>query len=303
MKKKAADTVTSVSKRKPAAQKAGTTSENASEGPRAGDALITVERTMRIIQMLADSREGMSVTEISRLLDVNKNLAFRILNSLQALRFIKQDMRTYCYRLTYKISNLGLRQLSTGRFMEDCVPILQALAASTSEHVRLAIVEDGAPIWVHSETGKRWRLVIDPFYTHELNFHAHAAGKVWLATLPDAKIKELVGKSPFAAYTKHTKTSLAELMDDLKTCHKVGYAVSYEESELGVGTIASAIVIKRADGAPECVGVVSLAAPTARLDRDQLIACAPELIATATHLAEVWPLRADHLLKSSAVGL
>lgn len=301
--KSAADTVTSVNKRA-ATRKAGTASPIASENhSHGGDALITVERTMRIIEMLADSRDGLSVTEISRRLDVNKNLAFRILNSLQTLRFIKQDMETYCYRLTYKISNLGLRQLSTGKFLEDCVPILQALAERTGEHARLAIVEDGAPIWVHSETGKRWRLVIDPFYTHDLSFHAHAAAKVWLATLPDTKVRGLVGMPPFAAHTKYTKTTLAELMDDLKTCREVGYTLSYEESELGVGTIAAAIMVKRAGGKPECVGVVSLAAPTARMDSDQLIACTPDLINAAARLAEVWPLRADHLLKPSAVGL
>jgi IclR family acetate operon transcriptional repressor len=128
---------------------------------------------------------------------------------------------------------------------------------------------------------KKSRIVIDPFYTHDLSFHAHAAGKVWLATLPDTKVRELVGKPPFVAHTKYTKTTLAELMDDLKTCREVGYALSYEESELGVGTIAAAIMFKRAGGNPECVGVVSLAAPTARMDSEQLIACTPDLSRSA----------------------
>ncbi|NPT53080.1 helix-turn-helix domain-containing protein, partial [Paraburkholderia elongata] len=67
--KSAADTVTSANKRA-ATRKAGTASPNASENhSHAGDALITVERTMRIIEMLADSRDGLSVTEISRRLD------------------------------------------------------------------------------------------------------------------------------------------------------------------------------------------------------------------------------------------
>lgn len=298
MEKSIADTLS------PRSRKASKPDSDATERQGgAGDVLITVERTMRIIEMLADAQEGLSLSEISRQLEVNKNLAFRILNSLQALRFIRQDKETYCYRLTYKVSNLGLRQLATGRFLEECVPILQALAEKTGEHVRLAIVEDGVPIWVHSETGRRWRLIIDPFYTHELNYHAHAAGKAWLATLPDAKIRELVGKPPFPAHTKYTKTTLRELMEDLAMCRKVGYAVSYEERELGVGTIATAIMSKRTSGEPECVGVVSLAAPTARMDRSQLIACAPTLASTATHLAEIWPLRPSELLQPRAIGL
>ncbi len=262
--------------------------ENSSSDTAAGaDALVTVARTMRIIELLADSEVGMSVSEIARHLDVNKNLAFRIVNSLLALRYLRQDRETLAYKLTYKISNLGLRKLATGRFLSECFPILHALAEKTGEHTRLAVIEDGIPIWVHSETGKQWGLMIDSVYSHELSYHAHATAKAWLATLPEARVREILGPSPFVAYTPYTITSLRPFLDDLKTCRAQGFAISYEERELGVATLAAPIMAKNPSGVVECVGVVSMAAPTPRMDRERFIACAPEVVST------VWPTRAN----------
>ena len=81
------------------------------------------------------------------------------------------------------------------------------------------------------------------------------------------KVDRLLGEKPFTAYTKYTITTLRALKADLAEGRQRGFAISYEEHELGVGTVAAPIVINGLDGNPRCVGVVSLAAPTSRMDR------------------------------------
>jgi IclR family acetate operon transcriptional repressor len=254
------------------------------------DYLSTVERAMRIIEYLSDARDGMSVSEIARLLDVNKSIAFRILATLQSLRYVYQDSVTQHYRLTYRISNLALRQLANSRILDQCIAPLRELAESTGELVRLAIIENDRPVWIHSESGVQRRLQVAPTYSHDVSLHSHATAKAWLFTLPPEEVDRLIGNKRLKEYTKHTITTLRALKADLTEARSLGFALSYGEHELGVGTVAAPIMVTGVDDIARCVGVISLAAPISRMDRAKFIQVGHQVVDAANHLSEVWPL-------------
>ena len=54
--------------------------------------------------------------------------------------------------------------------------------------------------------------------------------------------------------------------------------------------IAAPIMVTTLTGERECVGAVSLAAPTNRMNERELMACHPQLLATVKRLAQIWPL-------------
>lgn len=66
--------------------------------------------------------------------------------------------------------------------------------------------------------------------------------------------------------------------------------MSCEENELHVGAVAAPIMVRQPDGQPQCVGVVSVAAPTWRVDRDGLMALAPALLRGVAKLSDMWPI-------------
>ena len=171
------------------------------------DFLSTVDRAMRVIEFLSDTEEGLSISELARRLGINKSIVFRILNTLESLRYLYQDKETQRYRLTYRISNLALRQLSSTRLLDQCAPVLRELAERTGELARLAIVENDRPVWIHAESGSKRTLGIDPVYGHEVVLHSHATGKALLLTMPDDEIERLLGNKPLTAYTKYTLTT------------------------------------------------------------------------------------------------
>ncbi|HUC49602.1 MAG TPA: IclR family transcriptional regulator [Xanthobacteraceae bacterium] len=253
------------------------------------DYLATVERTMRIVEHLSDARNGLSVSEIARFLDVNKSIAFRILATLETLHYIYQDPVTQLYRLTYRISNLALRQLANSRILDQCVAPLRALAERSGELVRLAVIENDRPVWIHSESGVQRRLQVAPTYGLDISLHSHATAKAWLFTLPDEEVERLIGHKRLKDYTKHTITTLRALKGDLAEARQRGFALSYEEHELGVGTVAAPIIVENVNGTPLCVGVVSLAAPVSRMDRVQFIQAGHQVVEATHLLAEVWP--------------
>ena len=141
------------------------------------DFLSTVERAMRVIEYLSDAQEGLSVSELARRLATNKSIAFRILSTLETLHYVYQEKLTQRYRLTYRISNLALRQAANSGLLDQCVPVLRALADRTGELVRLAIIEDDQPVWMHAESGPQRRLQIASASRHQ-NRHANTLRQI-----------------------------------------------------------------------------------------------------------------------------
>lgn len=262
-------------------------------GPLKLDALVTIQRTMKVFEMLADDVDGVPISEIARQLEVNKSIAFRIVATLRSAGYIYQS-EDETYRLTFRLSNLGLRQQANARLTDQCFPIIRALADETGELIRLAIIEEGKPIWVHAASGPQRRLRIDPVWQAEVVYHTHAVGKAWLATLDNEQIAEMLGPGPFSEQTRFSKTSLSELMADIDEARRRGFAVSVEESELGVGAIATPIMVRH-DKRDLCVAVVSIAAPTSRMDREALIAAGAKLLNARLDLEVAWPLDVTRL--------
>jgi DNA-binding IclR family transcriptional regulator len=258
------------------------------------ESIASVERALNIIEWLADMPEGLSFSEIvERLGGINKAIASKLLATLEGCGYVFHNDRTGNYCLTLRVSNLALRKLSGARLLEQSRAILLPLADHTGELVRLAVVEDIAPLarltWVLSLLPRRQVLQIDPHYSLEIGLHTHAAGKAWLSTMPFEQAMKLVRAKKFRAMTPHSIVSPEGLRKELKRTAAQGYAVSFEEHAVGVSAIGVPVFGKRLDGASACAGVITVAAPTARRGREDLLSWVPAAKAAAARLGESWP--------------
>jgi DNA-binding IclR family transcriptional regulator len=262
----------------------------------AEDNVVSVERAFGIVEHLADLTDGASLADIARHLDVNKAIAVRLLATLERLGLVWRDDRAQRYNLTFRISNLGLRQLQKSRLLDQCAAVLKTLAEQTGELVRLAIVEHDERItWVHAVTGTNWSLQINPNYSLDVQLNTHAIAKAWLSTLPFERALKLMLRQGIVAMTPRSKVTIDAIRADLAQATRAGFATSYEESELGVSAIAAPITVTSLAGQRECVGAVSLAAPMHRMGRVEIEACAPALIEAVERLGKIWPLEAHTL--------
>ena len=255
------------------------------------DTFSSVERAFDIVALIADSDGGPSLSAVARHLDVNKSIADKLLNSLVKVGLVWRDDVTQTFHLTYRISNLGLKRLQQGRLLDLCSSELRQLANETGELIRLALVERAEAItWVYAAVGQKRALQIAPNYTLEIGLHAHAAGKAWVCTLPFDRAWELMKRGGLEKHTPHTLTRRSELEAELREAFARGYAVSCDESEIGVGAVAAPIWAPTLDGKAECVGSVSLGAPSHRMSREQFIAVGPRVVESADRLGRQWPI-------------
>jgi DNA-binding IclR family transcriptional regulator len=255
------------------------------------------------LEYLVDAEDGRSLADVAKQLDVNKSIASKLLDTLADLALIWRDGATQRFYSTYRVSNLGLRQLQTGRLMHLCATVLKTLAENTGELVRLAVVEGGGETltWIYSAPGKRRALLIDPHYTLEINYQTHSAGKAWLMTMPFQRAWKILQARGIRRLTPYSKVTKSELQADFVQGSKQGFIVSFEENEIGVGALAAPIRIVAPNGESKCVAVVSISAPSNRLSKADLISQAPLLLDVVNYLGKVWPDEA--LVRSGLTSL
>jgi DNA-binding IclR family transcriptional regulator len=253
-----------------------------------------VDRALGLIELLSGVADGMSLAEISRELGVNKAIAVRLLDTLTAAQYVWRDDRMQRFYLTYRVANIGLRQMQTSRLLDQCAAVLKVLAEESGELVRLAIVEPGGDklTWVHVVSGSKRTLQIDPNYTLEISLHTHAIAKAWLSTMPADRAMALIEAQGIRALTPHSKTDPAAIRADLAATARRGFASSFEENEIGISAIAAPIWSESLQGVRDCVGAVSLAAPTNRVQPAELEAFGPRLMQITEQLGRIWPVEA-----------
>jgi IclR family acetate operon transcriptional repressor len=260
------------------------------------ETILSVERAFDIVELLADSPDGTSLSDIASHLEVNKAIAVKLLTTLERREIVWRDDSLQRYNLTFRISNLGLRQLQNSRLLDQCASVLRTLAEQTGELVRLAIVEHDERItWVHAVAGAKRSLQIDPNYSLEVQLNTHAIGKAWLSTLPFERALKLMLRQGIVSLTPRSKVKIEAIRADLRRTARQGFAISNEESEAGVCAIAAPIMVTSLTDTRECVGAVSLAAPTTRMGPVEVEACAPALVETVKRLGMIWPLEARTL--------
>jgi IclR family acetate operon transcriptional repressor len=263
-----------------------------------------VERAIDILEYLAETAEGRSVTAVSDALGVPPSAAHRLLIILTNKGLVQQDGRTRDYRLTLALPALGLRYLSSLNLVEACRPIMDALADDTRELVRLAIVSGSELLWIAKAQGSRSLLRLDPLEGRSVILHVTAAGKAWLASMSKEQAAQKyasslrsVGKDDLGP---NAITEPAKFFSELELCRRRGYATTYEEAEPGIAAVGAAVRNGMTETA-EVVGTISIAGPTARIKRKDLDHIAAGVTRAALQLSTIWPATA-HLLENRAPG-
>lgn len=267
-----------------------------------GGGILAIARALQVIEILAEANGGLSLSELARRLDVNKQVATRIIESLEGAGFIFRHPASEQLFLSYRVCNIGERMLHSARLLEQCSAVLRSLADATGELARLALVEKESLFWVLAAVSEKRMLQVNPLFTPSIKLHGTATGKAWLASMPDARARAILTKNKLESWTPNTITDLGRILEELAEVRKRGWALTIEESESGVSAVAAPILIVDLDHQTRCVGVVSLAAPTNRMDREALTAAARLVADAAKRAGQMWPITALEHVRAELSG-
>ncbi len=245
------------------------------------------DRSLAILEALLKQVDGCALSQMSVDLDIPKSAMHRILTAMKDMGYIYQDDITQHYKLTLKIASMGLSYLSSRSITETFQPYLNELAETSSELVRLGLIEDEKIIWIGKAQGAKSGLKYDPDSGNVAYLPASACGLAYLSELDQHDFKRLVEREGFEKAQKfgpNSPKNLTELEQMIEASKQRGYGVISDTYELGMSAMAK-IIINPQTGQP--FGTVSIAGPSVRLSPKRIEELAPALHATSDKIASI----------------
>lgn len=247
---------------------------------------IALDRGLSVLEHLARYPEGLPMSMVASELDIPLSACHRLLADLQRRGYVRQARKQGDYVLTTKVVSLGLGFLSSAGIVEVAQPLLERLAQSSGELVRLSIVDEDRLTWVARSQGTRQSgLRYDPDMGMQARLSCTASGHAWLMTLSDERALELVSRQGFgtpAEYGPKAPTTVKALLGFLHAARVRGYAIIDEVFAPGMAAMAAPVFRRK-----ECIGVLSIAGPRSRLTMARMHELAPALLDAAGELGPI----------------
>lgn len=211
-----------------------------------------VVTTLSIIEAMVDHGEPIGVSELAKIVGVNKPRTYRHLRTLVQRQYVLQDTDTDDYFLTQKLFHLGQSIAAGISLIREARRIMPELRQQTGQTVSIGQVEgDGVRILDILKHRSEIEITTPPGTLFD--FHSSAQGKVALAFGPAHLLDEVVQKK-LERRTRHTNTDPKSLEAEVAAVAKNGWAVAPEEALMGINALAAPIF----DAAGELAGTITI---------------------------------------------
>jgi IclR family acetate operon transcriptional repressor len=249
--------------------------------PRTGGTIQSVQRAFQLLDIIAATGGEATLTEIARASGLKVSTCHHLLATLIQAGYAARRRGARSYVLGSKILALSTVCLKQVNLPQQAHRVIEALNARTKEAVGLAVLQGDDLITVmRKETMHAVRVDAGAAGTVG-TAHATAAGKAILAWLPESELKRIVDAKGLTAFTPHTITDFAQLIEELRLVRRRGFAIDREEFQPGVCCIAAAI--RTPSGT--VLGSLSVSCPMFRADDAVIAAIQSEVIAAAQMLS------------------
>ncbi len=244
-----------------------------------------LEKSLNIIEFLAERPAGLSVSHIAQRVNQPASGVHRTLNELIRLGYVRQVQDQGDYALTMKLAALGVGFLGRTGVGDVAQPILDRLAQVSGELIRLSVIDGDDLIWVAVAQGATGGLRYDPGQEQGVVVHlaSSAGGQAWLASMSDEEALERVSRQGLINPSKPSgpgaPRTIAELLDILAETRKRGYSRSVDSYIVGMAAMAMPV---RSGG--QVISCLSIAAPAVRMTPERMAELAPHLSAAAEEI-------------------
>ena len=191
----------------------------------------TVERAFSILQLIADSHDGITLQEIANEMGMAKSSAFVIVQTLLELNYIttvQNNNKKYC--LGIETFSLGMKYVNDMSLVKQCSIYLPPIAEKYNKTAFVAVMNGSKIVYVYKYVAQNARLASCAIGSRK-DAYATSLGKAIMAFLPKEEQSKLVDKIQFKALTKYTITSKQEFLKELEKTRERGYSLDVRELE------------------------------------------------------------------------
>lgn len=251
-----------------------------------------IEKSFAIVELLSANPTGLPVSTIAALTDQPPSGVHRTLQELSRLGYVRQMQVQGDYALTIKLPAMGLGFLGQAGITDVAQPVLDRLAATSGELIRMSVIDGDDLVWVAVAQGATRGLRYDPGQEQGVHVHlaSSAGGKAWLASMSDEEALVRVGAQGLQRQADgqgpNAPRSLALLIEQLAEARARGYATAVDSYTAGMAAMAMPVRY-RGDG--PVLGCLSIAGPAVRMTAQRMSELAPQLAQSVHELGVAAP--------------
>lgn len=220
-----------------------------------------VNRTLDFFEAFATARRPLVLSELMKVLGIPVSSCHDVLRALEERGYLYEVRPRGGYYPTSRLFDLAKVLIDNDPFMTRVQPVLERLRDKAQESVFLmkaredmltyiAVLDSESPLRLTVRVGDDVRAL-----------HATSAGKAYLASLPAAKLDELLARAPLKALTPFTITSKSALKKDVQAAEAQGWFLNREES------VEDSLTISARFHWQDAIYVVTVAGSVKRMER------------------------------------
>lgn len=244
-----------------------------------------LEKGLRILNLFAQERDGFTLTDIARLVGINKTSVYRFVNTYCELGYLRKDPRTKLLKLGPRSVALAHSFLRNSDTWDVVKPLVDEIHSQYQVHVDVALLQGDSVFLIYRRESPETRMF--RHFTISKGLHYLATGKAALAFLPPEERLRLVAELPLERKTVRTIVYKTELLADLDRTVERGYSLNDEEFVPGLIAIGAPLIDGRTN---RVVGGVSFDSSTAKYfmtDFERVYA--PKIVALAKDISAIIP--------------
>jgi len=199
------------------------------------DFVLSLARGLLVIQAFAGHTGSQSVADVARRTGLSRAAVRRFLMTLQVLGYAESNGRDY--RLTTQVLKLGFSYLSSTSLPVLAQPLLERITEAVHESSSLSVADGDEIVYLARSTANRV-MSVGLSVGSRLPSYCTSMGRILLAALPDDRLDAYLKRTDAIALTPKTVTGKKLLKEIILSVRRDDYAVTDEELELGLRSIA-----------------------------------------------------------------
>lgn len=200
----------------------------------------TLDKALSILSLFEQSQSRRTLTEISKLLGINKTSAYRYVNTLVLLGYLKRGTSTKSLSLGPKALLLGYQFFQGFELLQTVKPLIDKTYTDLLITIDSVLLDHNQLIALYRRESKNTLHFRHPLVSRSL--YARATGKAILAQMDSQEVETFLAKSELQAKTSNTITNREDLLKDLELTRQRGYALSNGEYIVGLNAIGAPLL-------------------------------------------------------------